>query len=65
MERLRDFFVESLHDFFCLRGCMIFLVDRLCDFFVERLHNFVCGKIAWFLCVEKLCDLSHTLTQFA
>ena len=46
LERLRDFFCESLHDFLW-RGCMIFLVDSLCDFwFFERLRDFVCGEVA-------------------
>ena len=38
VERLRDSFVEMLHDFFWWRGCVIFLV--------EGLRDFVCGKVA-------------------
>ena len=61
-ERLCDFFVERLRDFFC--GCMIFVMERLCDSFwslhdfylVERLHDFVVWRSCiWLICCMNFC----------
>ena len=61
---LRDFFwcPERLHDFFVLRGCMIFLSREFtCFFFVPRgcMIFFVPKGYGIFFCLERLFDLLY------
>ena len=55
MERLRDFFVERLHDFLC--------GEVACFFVVESLHDFLCEEVGCMIFVWRGCVifLNHLL----